>query len=109
MSEHVLILTPVKEAARHLDRYFHALESLTYEPDLLSIGLLASDIADGTFERLDERRLALEARCRRVTLVRRDFGFQIPDGVPRWAPALQLERRVVPGAQPQPSADGRAA
>lgn len=35
---------------------------------------------------------ALKRRYRRVTLLKRDFGFQLPPGAGRWAPPLQLAR-----------------
>ena len=91
----ILILTPVKQAARHLQRYFENLERLEQDPADLSLGFLVSDSTDGTFERLDERADALRSRYRRVVLARRDYGFAIPPGVPRWAPPFQLARRVV--------------
>src|SRR3569833_872676 len=37
----------------------------------------------------------LERRARRVGIFNRDYGFQMPVGVPRWAPAYQLLRRSV--------------
>src|ERR1700687_3329095 len=86
----LLVLTPVKDAVAHLARYVELLEAVHYPRALLSLGLLESDSEDGTFEgsRALEPRLA--ARCRRVHISKRDFGFRMPAGVPRWAPAYQL-------------------
>ena len=42
----VLILTPVKDSLRHLDRYFLLLRNLTYPPHLLSLGVMDSDSRD---------------------------------------------------------------
>jgi hypothetical protein len=91
----VLILTPVKQAAEHLDRYFELIGRLEHPADRLSLGLLESDSTDGTFSLLEERLDELRSRYARVTLVQRDFGFHMPPGAPRWAPPLQLARRVV--------------
>jgi hypothetical protein len=91
----VLILTPVKQAAAHLERYFELLGRLDHPRDRLSLGLLESDSTDGTFELLEGRIAALREDYARVTLVKRDFAFHFPDGVPRWAPPLQLARRTV--------------
>lgn len=91
----VLVLTPVKEASEHLPRYFELLAGLDYPPQLLSVGLLESDSADGTYALLEERLPELERRYRRVTLMRRDFGYRLPAGVPRWTPEHQLARRAV--------------
>jgi GT2 family glycosyltransferase len=95
LSERVLILTPVKQAAAHIDRYLTCLAKLEYPADRLSLGLLESDSTDGTYDLLRERLPTLESRYARVTLLKRDFGFQIPAGMPRWAAPFQLSRRVV--------------
>jgi hypothetical protein len=42
----ILILTPVKDALRHLDRYFGLLRNLSYPPHLLSLGMMDSDSGD---------------------------------------------------------------
>lgn len=42
----ILILTPVKNAARHLPRYFNNLRSLAYPRERLSIAVLESDSDD---------------------------------------------------------------
>jgi hypothetical protein len=92
MAPRVLILTPVKEAAHHLEGYLAGLDRLTYPRAALSLGLLESDSRDGTFELLSARLPGLREGFRRVTLLRHDFGFHMPPGVPRWAPAHKLER-----------------
>lgn len=91
----VLVLTPVRQAASHLEAYFERLARLEYPIDRISLGLLEGDSTDGTYDLLEQRLDSLKARYRKVTLVRWDSGFQIPDGVPRWAPPFQLPRRVV--------------
>jgi Anp1 len=91
----VLVLTPVKDAARHLERYIELLEGLSYPRSLMSLGLMESDSKDDTFETLLRLEQRLSARCRRVKLAKRDFGFRMPAGIPRWAPAYQLLRRSV--------------
>jgi peptide chain release factor subunit 1 len=90
----VLILTPVKDAQGYLDAYVERILGLRYPADALSIGLLEGDSRDATWDRLNEHRAALESRCRRVTLIKRDFGFRMPAHLPRWTPALQLARRA---------------
>jgi hypothetical protein len=90
----VLILTPVKQAAGHLDRYFELVSALAYPRHRLSLGLLESDSTDDTFALLQSRLPALRARFARVTIAQRHFGFQIPEETPRWAPPWQLARRV---------------
>jgi hypothetical protein len=91
----VLILTPVKQAAEHLDRHFRLLDRLDYPHERLSLGLLVSDSTDGTLSQLQARLPDLRSRYARVTVAQRDFGFQMPAGAPRWAAPFQLSRRVV--------------
>jgi hypothetical protein len=95
MAQRVLILTPVKDAAHHLDRYVAGLDRLTYPRAALSLGLLESDSRDSTFELLSSRLPRLRERFRRVTLLQHTFDFHMPPGVPRWAASHQLKRRTV--------------
>ena len=89
----VLILTPMKSARRFLETYFAGLETLTYPH--LSLGILEGDSADDTFAAVEQR---LDQSCpgfRRKLLVKKDFGFTIPEGVPRYHPVYQEQRRAV--------------
>jgi len=89
----VLILTPMKSACRFLDGYFAGLRKLSYPRQRVSIGILESDSRDDTFTQI-ETRLAAET-FRRVTLVKKDFGFHMPDGTPRYEAVYQPARRAV--------------
>ncbi len=91
----VLILTPMKSARRFLDSYFDRLAKLTYPHASISLGILEGDSDDGTFEAVQER---LDQACpdfRRKLLVKRDFGFSLPDGVPRFTAVYQAQRRAI--------------
>ncbi len=94
-SERVLILTPAKDAARHLDTYLRGLRSLTYPRELVSLAFLEGDSADGTYEALQQRLPELRGAFRRAALFKRDFGFRLPAGFPRYAHHLQVRRRSV--------------
>ena len=85
----------MKNAAAHLDRYFENVASMDVDPGQLSLGFLVSDSSDGTYMALQERCATLEETYRRVTIVERDFGLHLPQGVPRWSPAYQIPRRSV--------------
>lgn len=90
----VLVLTPVKDAAAYLEGWTSLLERLSWPKERLAIGVLESDSRDGTPDALERLRPRLEARAHRVSLAKRDFGFVLPPGVPRWAPSVQLARRA---------------
>jgi Anp1 len=91
----VLILTPVKDAANYVERYFAGLRALTYPRELLSLGILEGDSRDGSFDIFRSACYKHEAQFRRVNVWQKNFGFHIPDGVPRWAAEIQLQRRAV--------------
>jgi glycosyltransferase involved in cell wall biosynthesis len=91
----ILILTPVKNAAEYLSGYVGGLQSLTYPRDWISVGLLEGDSDDATYAHVEERLDELRQTFRRVSLFKKDFGYRIPPGVPRWSPGIQKERRSV--------------
>lgn len=93
--ETVLILTPVKNAARFLNTYFAALAKLTYPASLISLGFLESNSDDETYERIRERLGRLERRYASAKIWQKNFNFQIPRGLPRWTHAFQLPRRKI--------------
>lgn len=93
-SDRVLILTPVKDAAHHLDTYLRGVLALTYPRALLSIAFLESDSADGSYAALAARLPELEGALRRAALHKKDFGFRLPPGEPRYAHHLQVARRA---------------
>jgi hypothetical protein len=91
----VLVLTPVKQGAPFLARYFSLLEALDFPADRISLGMLEGDSTDSSYELIEARLPALRRAYRRVTLVQWNAGFQLPPGVERWAAPMQLPRRVV--------------
>jgi GT2 family glycosyltransferase len=95
LEDSVLVLTPVKNAAAFLDGYVEGLGRLTYPSERLSLGLLDSDSSDGTFDALQERLQAWRGWFASVGVWKRDFGYRLPAGLPRWWPSLQLMRRAV--------------
>ena len=96
MSPNVLVLTPVKNSAHEAVGYVDRLSALTYPAQHLALGMLASDSTDGTSAVFAHEITRLtDAGWRSAQLWNRDFGYQIPDGVPRWEPSIQLDRRRV--------------
>jgi|ERR1035438_3524070 hypothetical protein len=94
-TEKVLILTPVKDGAHHLESYWRGLDSLTYPRSLLSLGLLESDSQDNTHALLAQHLDARAGQLRRTGLLKRDYGFVFPPGIPRYSPPLQIQRRTI--------------
>jgi len=87
----VLILTPVRNAARHLPRYFELLEMLDYPASRLSVGLLEGDSYDASYDLLAARLPDLRARYARAELLKHDHGQHLQGA--RWAWAAQRRRR----------------
>lgn len=73
---HVLVLTPMKNTAAHLDRYARLLEALDYPREALSLAILEGDSTDDTWSRLLEMQDRLENRFSRVRLHRHDEGCE---------------------------------
>ncbi|MFF2847398.1 glycosyltransferase [Streptomyces sp. NPDC058001] len=88
----ILVLTPVKDAARFLPDYFGNLRGLDYPQEAISLGLLEGDSQDDTWDVLQRALPDLEQQYRRVTLVRHDAGVRLPGQ--RWEPGVQRERRA---------------
>ncbi len=95
LNQTVLILTPIKDAVRFLDSYFAGLARLTYPRRQISLGMLESDSEDDSYARFASRLADLSAQYHSTNIWRRDFGFRIPFGLPRWHHAFQLPRRKV--------------
>lgn len=92
-SKKVLVLTPMKNAARHLPGYLKNLRRLTHPHENISLGFLESDSSDGTADALRDQEAALAREFRHVRILQRDFHFH-PAGS-RWDPAIQRERRSI--------------
>lgn len=89
----ILVLTPMKDATPYLPRYLELLGTLDWPRERLSIGILEGDSRDETAAHLAELKPEFDRRASRVTILSRDYGVRLPEGLPRWAPALQLLRR----------------
>ena len=93
--ENILVLTPAKDAEPFLDTYFENLERLSYPHGNLSLGIIEGDSRDGTFDAIERRLPLLSRKYRSVGLWKKDFGYRIPEGQPRWLPQFQMMRRSV--------------
>jgi glycosyltransferase involved in cell wall biosynthesis len=91
----VLILTPVKNAAKYIDSYFQRLVKLTFDHSHLSVALLESDSTDGTYERLLEKVDIFRPQFRSLSLFKYDYKVVQPPAMERWDSAWQLARRGI--------------
>jgi hypothetical protein len=77
--ERVLILTPLRDAAPYLNKYFDLLSQLTYPHNLIDLGFLVGDSTDDTLavlaaevDRIQRRQDSVSFRS--VLIVEKDFG-----------------------------------
>lgn len=88
----VLILTPVKNAAKFLARYFELLSRLNHDTSKISLGFIEGDSTDTTYADLAARLPALTKTYANVTLIKHDEGLTLAG--PRWVQNIQRERRA---------------
>lgn len=77
--ERVLILTPLRDAAPYLIKYFDLLTDLTYPHDLIDLAFLVGDSTDDTLAVLSSELNRIQQRSdgtsfRSVMIVEKDFG-----------------------------------
>ncbi|KAI9473766.1 MAG: glycosyltransferase family 62 protein [Benjaminiella poitrasii] len=83
--EHILILTPLKNAAVYLPRYFELIDRLTYPKDLITVAFLVSDTTDDTINILKEKaddflnRQDPSQRYHEIAIYEKDFDFHLPE------------------------------
>jgi glycosyltransferase involved in cell wall biosynthesis len=90
----VLILTPVKDASHHLDRFFELILAMEYPKERLALGILEGDSRDDTFVRGNRLVDSVDGVFRRASIWKKDMGFHLPNGVARYDDKYQLARRT---------------
>lgn len=90
---HVLLLTPLKNAARFLPRYFELACALEHPRERLSLTFLEGDSDDGTPEVLRELVARHAHAFARIEILHRDFGLRLAGE--RSAADVQYMRRSV--------------
>ena len=96
--ERVLILSPLRDAATYIPKYFELLSVLSYPHDLIDLGFLISDTTDETLSVLAvelERIQNGPNSFRHVNIFSKDFGFSLDnlDVEERHAYSAQAPRR----------------
>jgi hypothetical protein len=89
------ILTPIKDVRDQAKAYFRRLRRLNFPHENISIALLESDSRDGTHALFQARARRACLHFRSVRGFKRDFLYQIPEGVPKWDAHIQTQRRGV--------------
>jgi hypothetical protein len=84
--ERVLVLTPLKDAAHYLSKYFELLAELSYPHHLIDLGFLVGDTTDDTLAILAAELDRIQKRpdkipFRSVMVVEKDFGFKLSQNV----------------------------
>lgn len=84
--ERVLILTPLKDAAPYLSKYFELLAELTYPHHLIDVAFLVGDSTDDTMAVLAMELERIQGRpdtlpFRNAMIVEKDFGFHLSQDV----------------------------
>jgi hypothetical protein len=79
--ERVLILTPLRDAAPYLSKYFDLLSELTYPHELIDLGFLVGDSVDETQSVLASELNRIQSRTDNVpfhsaVIIQKDFGPQ---------------------------------
>lgn len=97
--EHVLILTPLRDASLYLPQYFDLLSQLTYPHELIDLAFLVGDSRDDTVAALAKELERVqgndEVAFRSATVVEKDFGVTLAqnDVQDRHKLELQAPRR----------------
>ena len=84
--EKILILTPLKDAAPYLSKYFELLNDITYPHNLIDLAFLISDSTDETLAVLASELDRIQTRkggepFRSATIVEKDFHFHLSQNV----------------------------
>ena len=81
--EKVLILTPLKNAAKYLPRYFELIDNMKYPKHLINIAFLVSDTTDDTVDILRSTANRFLNRYKNsydsITIYEKDFKFELPE------------------------------
>lgn len=91
----LLVLTPVKNAARHADAWADRVLSLRGSCDHLEAAVLVSDSDDDSLDAFRSAARRLDDAGVKTTVIERDYDFRMPPDIPRWAQDFQFERRRV--------------
>ncbi|KAJ2059499.1 hypothetical protein GGI17_004379 [Coemansia sp. S146] len=96
----LLILTPLKNSAKHMTKYFQLIDKLNYPRHKISIAFLVSDSTDNTQQQLIEAKKRYQERgpekiqFKRFEIYRQDFFYSLPRKQ-RHLYSKQLDRRTV--------------
>lgn len=97
--QRILVLTPLKDAATYLDRYFELLDRTSYPNHLISLGFLVSDSSDDTLKRLEAHVVQLQSRWfnrfESIQIFQKDFDLDLPNERRHRYEMQPIRRRVM--------------
>ncbi|KAJ2826818.1 hypothetical protein GGI24_002812 [Coemansia furcata] len=98
-SDSILILTPMKNNAKYITKYFELIDSLKYPRNKISLALLVSDSTDDTLRLLIKMKEKYQEgsknmRFKRFDIFRQDFFYALPHDE-RHSLDSQRDRRIV--------------
>lgn len=80
-NERVLIVTPLRDAAPHLNKYFDLISELTYPHNLIDLAFLVSDTTDDTLAilaaELERIQKAEKTAFHSASIIQKDFGLSL--------------------------------
>ncbi|KAL8920371.1 MAG: hypothetical protein Q9172_004538 [Xanthocarpia lactea] len=84
--DRVLILTPLRDAASHLETYFKLVQELNYPHESIDLAFLVGDSKDDTLDLLQDHIKIIQspsnpARYRSAMVIEKDFGDILPQTV----------------------------
>ena len=97
--ERILMLTPLKDAAYHIETHFDMISQLTYDHNLIDLAFLVGDSADDTLAVLSKELERVQSRPDGVafhsaTIIEKNFGVKLSQDVEeRHGFAAQAPRR----------------
>lgn len=83
--QHILILTPLKDAEPYLEKYFANIAKFNYPKSHISLAFLVSDTTDNTIDALRQKADQINnhwdprERYHRITILQKDFHFDLPN------------------------------
>ncbi|KAI9308412.1 Anp1-domain-containing protein [Cunninghamella echinulata] len=77
--DHILIVTPLKNASPYLSKYFELVDQLEYPKSKITMAFLVSDTTDDTIDLLKKQQKKWEYKYHRFQIFEKNFHFELPE------------------------------